>query len=175
MLHTFVLPICLKLITVPVFLHFITSLSHLTGAQMIPISWCEMQCPRTHSKEFRKVARVQPEYLQAWEAWKVFFPQGTHSFPSLLHYCHRASRLCFRCFMRDWTTRVSSAASWFHVFLKCLSNFPSAHLSPFDCATLKTLMQHQTKLQNCQDVINNVALVEIWKHLPAMQGFLSFL
>uniref|UniRef100_A0A3B5AL60 Exosome component 1 n=1 Tax=Stegastes partitus TaxID=144197 RepID=A0A3B5AL60_9TELE len=35
------------------------------GAQMVPISWCEMQCPRTHSKEFRKVARVQPEYLQA--------------------------------------------------------------------------------------------------------------
>lgn len=40
--------------------------SHLpAGAQMVPISWCEMQCPRTHSKEFRKVARVQPEYLQA--------------------------------------------------------------------------------------------------------------
>lgn len=36
------------------------------GAQMVPISWCEMQCPRTHAKEFRKVARVQPEYLQAW-------------------------------------------------------------------------------------------------------------
>uniref|UniRef100_A0A3P8VIF2 Exosome complex component CSL4 n=1 Tax=Cynoglossus semilaevis TaxID=244447 RepID=A0A3P8VIF2_CYNSE len=35
------------------------------GAQMIPISWCEMQCPRTHVKEFRKVARVQPEYLHA--------------------------------------------------------------------------------------------------------------
>ncbi|XP_070772600.1 exosome complex component CSL4 isoform X3 [Enoplosus armatus] len=35
------------------------------GSQMIPISWCEMQCPRTHAKEFRKVARVQPEYLQA--------------------------------------------------------------------------------------------------------------
>uniref|UniRef100_W5KV12 Exosome component 1 n=1 Tax=Astyanax mexicanus TaxID=7994 RepID=W5KV12_ASTMX len=35
------------------------------GAQMVPISWCEMQCPRTHNKEFRKVARVQPEYLQA--------------------------------------------------------------------------------------------------------------
>ncbi|CAI5679507.1 unnamed protein product [Oreochromis niloticus] len=35
------------------------------GAQMVPISWCEMQCPLTHSKEFRKVARVQPEYLQA--------------------------------------------------------------------------------------------------------------
>ncbi|CDQ86325.1 unnamed protein product [Oncorhynchus mykiss] len=29
------------------------------------IPWCEMQCPRTHAKEFRKVARVQPEYLQA--------------------------------------------------------------------------------------------------------------
>uniref|UniRef100_A0A4W3IWD2 Exosome complex component CSL4 n=1 Tax=Callorhinchus milii TaxID=7868 RepID=A0A4W3IWD2_CALMI len=34
------------------------------GAQMVPISWCEMQCPRTHGKEFRKVARVQPEFLQ---------------------------------------------------------------------------------------------------------------
>ncbi|XP_030426424.1 exosome complex component CSL4 isoform X2 [Gopherus flavomarginatus] len=34
------------------------------GAQMVPISWCEMQCPRTHSKELRKVARVQPEFLQ---------------------------------------------------------------------------------------------------------------
>ncbi|TKS69056.1 Exosome complex component CSL4 [Collichthys lucidus] len=36
-----------------------------SGAQMVPISWCEMQCPQTHVKEFRKVARVQPEYLQA--------------------------------------------------------------------------------------------------------------
>ncbi|KAI1887020.1 hypothetical protein AGOR_G00201740 [Albula goreensis] len=27
------------------------------GVQMVPISWCEMQCPRTHAKEFRKVAR----------------------------------------------------------------------------------------------------------------------
>uniref|UniRef100_A0A674J993 Exosome component 1 n=2 Tax=Terrapene triunguis TaxID=2587831 RepID=A0A674J993_9SAUR len=34
------------------------------GAQMVPISWCEMQCPRTHAKELRKVARVQPEFLQ---------------------------------------------------------------------------------------------------------------
>uniref|UniRef100_A0A4W5Q4Z0 Exosome component 1 n=1 Tax=Hucho hucho TaxID=62062 RepID=A0A4W5Q4Z0_9TELE len=41
------------------------SVSLLSGAQMVPISWCEMQCPRTHAKEFRKVARVQPEYLQA--------------------------------------------------------------------------------------------------------------
>ncbi|KAM6185888.1 exosome complex component CSL4 isoform 3-T3 [Rhynchocyon petersi] len=32
--------------------------------QMVPISWCEMQCPQTHTKEFRKVARVQPEFLQ---------------------------------------------------------------------------------------------------------------
>lgn len=36
-----------------------------SGVQMVPISWCEMQCPRTHNKEYRKVARVQPEYLQA--------------------------------------------------------------------------------------------------------------
>ncbi|KAM8923861.1 exosome complex component CSL4 [Pelodytes ibericus] len=34
------------------------------GASMVPISWCEMQCPQTHIKEPRKVARVQPEFLQ---------------------------------------------------------------------------------------------------------------
>ncbi|KAE8590620.1 hypothetical protein XENTR_v10018133 [Xenopus tropicalis] len=34
------------------------------GATMVPISWCEMQCPKTHIKEQRKVARVQPEFLQ---------------------------------------------------------------------------------------------------------------
>uniref|UniRef100_A0A5F9DGN3 Exosome complex component N-terminal domain-containing protein n=1 Tax=Oryctolagus cuniculus TaxID=9986 RepID=A0A5F9DGN3_RABIT len=36
--------------------------------QLVPISWCEMQCPKTHTKEFRKVARVQPEFLQTKEA-----------------------------------------------------------------------------------------------------------
>ncbi|XP_006157463.2 exosome complex component CSL4 [Tupaia chinensis] len=35
-----------------------------SGVQMVPISWCEMQCPKTHTKELRKVARVQPEFLQ---------------------------------------------------------------------------------------------------------------
>ncbi|NXG44435.1 EXOS1 protein, partial [Psilopogon haemacephalus] len=34
------------------------------GVQMVPISWCEMQCPKTHTKDFRKVARVQPQFLQ---------------------------------------------------------------------------------------------------------------
>ncbi|XP_070801561.1 exosome complex component CSL4 isoform X1 [Pituophis catenifer annectens] len=34
------------------------------GLQMVPISWCEMQCPSTHGKELRKVARVQPQFLQ---------------------------------------------------------------------------------------------------------------
>ncbi|KAK1189956.1 EXOS1 protein, partial [Pygoscelis papua] len=34
------------------------------GVQMVPISWCEVQCPRTHTKDFRKVARVQPQFLQ---------------------------------------------------------------------------------------------------------------
>lgn len=32
---------------------------------MIPISWSEMQCPLTHAKEFRKVARVQAKHLEA--------------------------------------------------------------------------------------------------------------
>ena len=30
---------------------------------MIPISWCEMQCPQTYVKEYRKVAKVQPEFI----------------------------------------------------------------------------------------------------------------
>ncbi|XP_022106158.1 exosome complex component CSL4-like isoform X2 [Acanthaster planci] len=33
------------------------------GVNMVPISWSEMVCPKTHCKEFRKVARVQPQYL----------------------------------------------------------------------------------------------------------------
>ncbi|XP_044518599.1 exosome complex component CSL4 isoform X4 [Gracilinanus agilis] len=41
-----------------------TEKDKVIGVQMVPISWCEMQCPRTHTKEFRKVARVQPEFLQ---------------------------------------------------------------------------------------------------------------
>lgn len=33
------------------------------GTSMIPVSWTEMQCPRTLAKEFRKVAKVVPEEL----------------------------------------------------------------------------------------------------------------
>ncbi|XP_052033349.1 exosome complex component CSL4-like [Apodemus sylvaticus] len=29
-----------------------------SGVQMVPISWCEMKCPKTHTKKFLKVARV---------------------------------------------------------------------------------------------------------------------
>jgi len=29
------------------------------GAAMVPVSWCEMQCPKTRAKEYRKVAKVQ--------------------------------------------------------------------------------------------------------------------
>lgn len=35
------------------------------GVNLIPVSWCEMICPKTHIKEFRKVAKVQPDYIQA--------------------------------------------------------------------------------------------------------------
>ncbi|KJE91808.1 hypothetical protein CAOG_02891 [Capsaspora owczarzaki ATCC 30864] len=28
------------------------------GASMLPVSWCEMQCPKTKAKEFRKVAKT---------------------------------------------------------------------------------------------------------------------
>ena len=30
---------------------------------MIPISWNEMQCPITMQKEYRKVAKVQPDFI----------------------------------------------------------------------------------------------------------------
>jgi len=34
-----------------------------SGVKMIPVSWTEMQCPKTYNKEFRKVAKVVPENL----------------------------------------------------------------------------------------------------------------
>jgi len=34
---------------------------------MIPVSWCEMQCPSTGQKELRKVAKPQPQYLHVKE------------------------------------------------------------------------------------------------------------
>ena len=36
----------------------------VAGATLVPISWSKMQCPRTLAEEFRKVARVQPEFLE---------------------------------------------------------------------------------------------------------------
>ncbi|XP_043268141.1 exosome complex component CSL4 [Venturia canescens] len=33
------------------------------GISMVPISWTEMQCPKTLVKEFRKVAKVVPEQM----------------------------------------------------------------------------------------------------------------
>ncbi|KAI0229914.1 Exosome complex component CSL4 [Lamellibrachia satsuma] len=35
------------------------------GFTMVPISWCEMKCPKSHLTEFRKVAKVRPEHIQA--------------------------------------------------------------------------------------------------------------
>uniref|UniRef100_A0A8W8IM43 Exosome complex component N-terminal domain-containing protein n=1 Tax=Magallana gigas TaxID=29159 RepID=A0A8W8IM43_MAGGI len=34
------------------------------GATLEPISWCKMKCPKTMAEEFRKVAKVQPKYVQ---------------------------------------------------------------------------------------------------------------
>lgn len=36
---------------------------YVTGVAMIPISWTQMQCPKTLHKEFRKVAKVVPEHI----------------------------------------------------------------------------------------------------------------
>lgn len=39
--------------------------NNFTGVAMIPISWTQMQCPNSFSKEFRKVAKVVPEHVVA--------------------------------------------------------------------------------------------------------------
>lgn len=33
------------------------------GLSMVPVSWTEMQCPKTYVKELRKVAKVIPDHL----------------------------------------------------------------------------------------------------------------
>ncbi|CAG5121517.1 unnamed protein product, partial [Candidula unifasciata] len=33
------------------------------GVNMVPLSWSKMQCPKTLSEEFRKVAKIQPQYI----------------------------------------------------------------------------------------------------------------
>ena len=37
--------------------------SEHSGLKMIPVSWTEMQCPKTYNKELRKIAKVIPENL----------------------------------------------------------------------------------------------------------------
>ena len=45
------------------YIHVLLYTPYFPGVRMVPISWCEMQCPKTLTKEHRKVARVQEEYL----------------------------------------------------------------------------------------------------------------
>lgn len=37
--------------------------SEMSGMKMVPVSWTEMQCPKTYNKENRKIAKVIPEDL----------------------------------------------------------------------------------------------------------------
>jgi len=37
--------------------------SEMSGIKMVPVSWTEMQCPKTYNKEYRKIAKVIPEEL----------------------------------------------------------------------------------------------------------------
>ena len=37
--------------------------SETTGSKMVPVSWTEMQCPKSYAKEFRKIAKVIPESM----------------------------------------------------------------------------------------------------------------
>ncbi|PVD30188.1 hypothetical protein C0Q70_09450 [Pomacea canaliculata] len=42
----------------------VVSATSEAGAIMVPVSWCKMQCPKTLAEEFRKVAKVQPQYIE---------------------------------------------------------------------------------------------------------------
>lgn len=44
-------------------IYFILIIINFTGVAMIPISWTQMQCPKSMSKEFRKVAKIVPEHI----------------------------------------------------------------------------------------------------------------
>lgn len=115
-----------------------------SGAKMVPINWCEMQCPRTHSKEFRKVARVQPEYLQAWDH---FPPPGTHSFP--LQLPPPSSTRCRRVAFSERPDNVGRVwFFWFvfkmssslHIWLCQLENKPSEHILNYVATVVNTLL-----------------------------------
>ncbi|KAG7223774.1 hypothetical protein INR49_026457 [Caranx melampygus] len=54
------------------------------GVQMVPISWCEMQCPQTHTKEFRKVARCHICLPGIRCSWLEAFFEATHQAEELL-------------------------------------------------------------------------------------------
>jgi exosome complex RNA-binding protein Csl4 len=41
---------------------YFNNCSNFIGVPMIPISWTQMQCPKSMSKEFRKVAKIVPEH-----------------------------------------------------------------------------------------------------------------
>ncbi|XP_045190904.1 exosome complex component CSL4-like [Mercenaria mercenaria] len=34
------------------------------GASLVPVSWNKMRCPKTLTEEYRKVAKVQPQYIE---------------------------------------------------------------------------------------------------------------
>lgn len=50
------------------FCHLTLTACHLIGVAMVPISWTQMQCPKSLCKEFRKVAKVVPEHIVAEQA-----------------------------------------------------------------------------------------------------------
>lgn len=40
----------------------------ISGVAMVPLSWTEMQCPKTLVKELRKVAKIIPEEVAVQDA-----------------------------------------------------------------------------------------------------------
>lgn len=49
----------------PFLIFFFNNNLFYTGVAMVPISWTQMQCPKSLCKEFRKVAKVVPEHVVA--------------------------------------------------------------------------------------------------------------
>lgn len=112
---------------------------------------------------------------------KRFFSHKEHtaSPPSFTYCRHAASRLCFRCITRDWTTRISLATSWLHVILKCISSFPSAHFVIIRLCQLENTDAASDQTAKLSGrIINNAATVVktcLWKSESICQrcGFLK--
>ncbi len=110
-------------------LYFITSLSHFVLRIRCPDGSHQLVWDAVSTDALQRVPQSGASAAGVSTGMRNFFlPQGTHSFPFPPNR-RVASQLCFRCFLRDWTTCTLLSTSGFMSFLSVflLNSFPSAH------------------------------------------------